>query len=155
MIPAVQPSAGEGGKLDEDRLPEAVLAKASLRGSEYAWPLPDVEDAIAAAKACGLTTLGGQAQFRFPDGTCELHWVNAQATERQLGETWDAYVLHSAADMTTQFRRVVASTDFGAEARDWPFLRAKVEAGVPVMDYLCFVLYFTGDNPQSGSGSTG
>ena len=46
----------------EQLLPPLVLNEASLRGKEYAWPLAAVEEAVAAAAACGLANLGGQAQ---------------------------------------------------------------------------------------------
>jgi hypothetical protein len=36
----------------------------------------------------------------------------------------------------------VVPADFLAEARQWPILREKSEAGVNVTDYFCFVLYF-------------
>jgi hypothetical protein len=128
--------------MDEALLPPAILAKASLRGNEYAWPFEAVEDTIIAAQASGLATLGGQVQFRIPDGTCEMYWLDADASDRRDDEPWPEFVSRSARDVLAGFRQKVLSADFLAEARQWPILREKIDAGVNVMDFLCFVLYF-------------
>ena len=128
--------------MDEALLPPAILAKATLRGNEYAWPLETVEETILAAQASGLATLGGQAQFRIPDGTCEMYWLDADASGRRDGEPWLQFAARSALEVVAGFRQKVVPADFHAEARQWPILREKIEAGVNVMNYLCFVLYF-------------
>jgi hypothetical protein len=127
--------------MDEAILPPAVLARATLRGNEYAWPFEAVEETIFAAQASGLATLGGQAQFRIPDGTCEMYWLDASASDRRDGEPWSDFVARSAREVLAGFRQKVVPADFLAEARQWPILHEKIEAGVNVMDYLCFVLY--------------
>jgi hypothetical protein len=123
-------------------LPPSILAKASLRGKEYAWPLDAVEEAIAAGRAAGLVTLGGQVQFRLPDGICELYWISANAGERRPDESWDVFVNRSADEMLRQFREEVVVHDFLSEARSWPFLRRQIDKGVDVLCCLYFVLYF-------------
>ena len=128
--------------MDKAFLPPAILEKATLRGNEYAWPFEAVEETIVAAQAAGLATLGGQAQFRIPDGTCEMYWLGADASDRRDGEPWSEYVARSAREVVDRFRQKVVPADFLAEARQWPILREKMEAGVNVMDYLCFVLDF-------------
>ena len=56
----------------ELRLPHDLLQRASLRGSEYAWPIEDIPKVIEAARQANLASIGGQLQFRLPDGgTCE------------------------------------------------------------------------------------
>jgi hypothetical protein len=87
----------------ESLLPPAVLCKALLRGNEYAWPLDDVPAAIAAARSVGLATLGGQVQFRTPDGTCELYWLNADAEDWRSGEAWSEFVTRSAEQVARGF----------------------------------------------------
>jgi hypothetical protein len=129
--------------MDEALLPPAILGKATRRGNEYAWPLASVEEAITAARASGLATLGGQAQFRIPEGTCELYWLDAHASEdRRAGEPWPEYVTRSAREVLARFREKVLPADFLAEARQWSILHEKIKAGVNVLDYLCFVLAF-------------
>jgi hypothetical protein len=129
----------------EQKLPPSVVNKATLRGSEYAWPLTDVVDVIVAAKACGLANLGGQAQFRIPDATCELYWLSLDSGERLPGEAWDDYVIRSADEVLSQFAALLARTDFTKEAHDWEMLKALLAQGVDLNQYLCFVLYFASE----------
>jgi hypothetical protein len=128
--------------MDEELLPPSILAKGSLRGNEYAWQFGDVKDVVAAARAAGLATLGGQAQFRLPDGICEMYWLDADASYRRPGEPWSAFVGRSADEVLAAFREKVVPADFLAEAQRWPFLCTKIEEGLNVLDYLCFVLSF-------------
>ena len=58
--------------MDEHLLPASVLAWATPRGNEYAWPLAPVAVAVTAAQECVLANLGGQVQFRVPGLTREL-----------------------------------------------------------------------------------
>jgi hypothetical protein len=70
----------------EARLPAEILAKASLRGNEYARRVDDIPLVIAATQAMGLVNIGGQLQFRGPDFTCECYWVQVdtyQAVARE------------------------------------------------------------------------
>ena len=128
--------------MDEELLPAPILAKATLCGKEYAWPLADVEQVIEAARSAGLATLGGQAQFRLPDGICEMYWREADASDRKPNESWSAFVCRSAGEVLARFKEKVANVDYLAEARRWPFLGKQLEQGVDVLAYLCFVLYF-------------
>jgi hypothetical protein len=61
--------------MNESRLPAEILAKASVRGGEYAWRVEDIPAVIEAAREAGLVNVGGQLQFRGPDFTAECYWV--------------------------------------------------------------------------------
>jgi hypothetical protein len=126
----------------EHLLPPSVLSKATLRGNEYAWPLAAVEEAVTAAAACGLANLGGQAQFRIPEGTCELYWLSLDSGARLSHEPWESYVARSAAEVLVQFTALRELTDFIKEALQWPVLNQLYAQGVDLSQYLCFVLYF-------------
>jgi hypothetical protein len=126
----------------EHLLPHAVLNHASLRGHEYAWPLATVEEAIRGAAACGLAVLGGQAQFRIPDGTCELYWLSLDSGVRLPDEPWDSYVARSAVEVLAQFASLRDRTDFTKEALQWPILAQLHAEGVDLDQYVCFALYF-------------
>ena len=128
--------------LTEEKLPSSVLSKASLSGNEYAWPLSEVEEAISAAEKVSLANLGGQPQFRFPGGTCELYWLQADSTDRREGESWPDYVRRSTNEVRAAFRKLVAETDFEAEAQHFSFLTERLDRGENIMPHLCFVLYF-------------
>jgi hypothetical protein len=132
--------------MPELRLPVTVLAKASRRGYEHAWPLSDVPEAIAAARACGLATVGGVAQFRIPAGTCELYWRSADAEPRRSGERWGEYVARSADEVTAAIRELPLA-EMVAEGLQWPHVAALRHAGADVSEYLCVVLYF--DAPET------
>ncbi|MGL6076220.1 MAG: hypothetical protein ACRC8S_18860 [Fimbriiglobus sp.] len=135
----------------EGLLPSVVMDKASLRGNEYAWPLADVPEAIAAAKSLGLATLGGQVQFRTPEGTCELYWLNADTTDRLPDESWVAFVARSADQVSRGVAGLVAGTDFVAEGvKNFGNLAELRARGVALDGFLCFVLYF--QHPQSKPG---
>jgi hypothetical protein len=57
-------------------LPPDLLARASLSGNEYAWPVNEIPSVIEAARAANLVSIGGELQFRLPDGgVCECYWV--------------------------------------------------------------------------------
>jgi hypothetical protein len=135
--------------MDERLLPNAVLAKATLRGNEYAWAFADVEEAIVAAQSLGLATLGGQAQFRLPNGTYEMYWLDADASDFQPGEPWPTFVNRSAAEVLALFKENVTNANFLAEARQSPILCEQIDKGTNVLDYLCFVLDFQAEPAKS------
>jgi hypothetical protein len=128
--------------MGEPLLPGSVLSKASLRGNEYAWPLWAVEEAVRAAEACGLANLGGQAQFRFPEGIYELYWLSLDSGERRPNMTWEEYVTRSAEEVLTQFTALRERTDFIQEGFRCDVLRQLHVQGVDLNPHLCFVLYF-------------
>jgi len=56
----------------ELRLPRDFLRRAVVRCTECAWPIADIPKVIDAARQANLASVGGQLQFRLPDGgTCE------------------------------------------------------------------------------------
>ena len=82
----------------ERRLPKELLERASLRGKEYAWRIADIPEVIEAARRAGLVNVGGQLQFRFPDGkTRECYWVEVD-TYRSVPQAllWDVRVAQTA-----------------------------------------------------------
>lgn len=127
-------------------LPQSVRATASLEGNELAWPIADFLRALEEAAAAGLACLGGQFQFRFPDGICEMYWLNADSVDRQPSESWPAYVARSSKEVKAAFERNLAETDFLKEASNWPFVAEKAGAGVNPLDHLCFCAYFVSEN---------
>lgn len=127
----------------EHLLSPAVLARASLRGNEYAWPPASVEMAINDAREHGFATLGGQAQFRLPDGTCELYWIDVDPSEQRPSESRHDWVQRSADEAIAKFRQRMASTNWDAEVQKHPFLRERAAAGIDLLPHLRFVLYFS------------
>lgn len=135
--------------MGERFLPPEILQRATLRGNEYAWSLKDVPDVIAAARSCGLATLGGNIQFRIPEGTCDLYWLTVESSSRSEGEAWPTYVVRSAEEVLVQLERVQAHSDFTTEARNFEILAAKQASGENLNEFLCLVLYFNTELPSS------
>ena len=74
------------------KLPDEILKRASLRGKEYAWPLDDIPHVIRACEAADLVNVGGQLQFRIPDGgTCECHWVEVDTMKQVVSRSLSTF----------------------------------------------------------------
>jgi len=138
-------------------LPEIVKG-ATLRGNEYGWIVSAFPDAVAKAQAHDYACLGGQFQFRLPDGgTCEMYWLQADSGERKAGEAWRDYARRSCSEVLQRFQRLMATTDFKKEASNWPNLQAVIEHELDCGSCLVFVAYFVTEaeiaqttvNPQS------
>jgi hypothetical protein len=130
--------------MEELALPGVIRRKASITpGGEHAWRMEDVEETIAAAANAGLACLGGQVQFQLPGATCEAYWLNYDPTERQANEPWKDYVCRAAEETREAFRRLCRETDFREVAREWEFMRTKIDReGYDPMDDVWFVLDF-------------
>jgi hypothetical protein len=101
------------------QLPKGLLSRASLRGNEYAWRVEDIPEVIIAARDANLLNIGGQLQFRLPDGvTCECYWIDVD-THKSVpsDQDWDARVAQSAATALADFKRLQAEFDFIAEGK--------------------------------------
>ena len=122
-------------------LPSDLTANATLRDNEFSWRLDDFPNVLAKAKALGLGCLGGQFQFRVPDATCEMYWLNADSRDRSPGEAWLAFAPRSCDEVLERFA-ALATTDFVAETQRWPDVPALSGPGATPLDYLCFVAYF-------------
>jgi len=125
-------------------LPDTMTRGASLEGSEYGWRVDDFPRVLADAAQRGLACVGGQFQFRLPEGaTCEMYWLCADASPRRQDETWSDYVSRCRAEVEQTFRRLCDETDFRREAvTGFDFLRAKCDAGFDPLPHLYFVAYF-------------
>lgn len=123
-------------------LPRELTEGATLRGREYAWSPDTFPSVLARAESLGFACLGGQFQFRTPDSTCEMYWLNADAADRSPNEAWDAYVARSSAEVLSAFSMLHPSTDFRAEALRWPDIPQLSGSDATPEQYLCFVAYF-------------
>lgn len=128
--------------IPESLLPRDVLDRADLRGNEYAWRRADLFRVLDAAQAVGLANLGGQVQFRLPDGTCELYWRNFDVEGQRTGESWDAFVPRSRLEVERALARLPGDeTILGEALESFEFLRQKAAEGGDVLAGLCFVCY--------------
>ncbi|HEY3779273.1 MAG TPA: hypothetical protein VGL35_14575 [Rhizomicrobium sp.] len=129
----------------ELRLPHDLLQRASLRGNEYAWPIEDIPKVIEAARQANLASIGGQLQFRLPDGgTCECYWVEVDTYKSvPTSLPWQERVDQTATVALADFSRLLSKFDFVAEGRRSfaeHFKRLEAEGGDPTQ-MICFVWY--------------
>jgi hypothetical protein len=116
-------------------LPPEIAKEASFRGNEYGWPIPAFPDALIKARSLGFACLGGQFQFRFPDGTYEMYWLSANSSDRRDGESWSEYANRSCTEVMEKFSQLVPKADFVKEAARW-----HLDGGA--LEKLVFVAYF-------------
>lgn len=122
-------------------LPENMLKNASLQ-SEIGWKMSDFPLVLHRAHEHGLACLGGQFQFRFEDGICEMYWLNADSTDRKRNESWENYAHRSIDEVLRNFSRVCENANFEKEMDGWEFVRRKREEGIDPIQHLWFVAYF-------------
>ena len=123
-------------------LPADLLDGATLRGNEYGWVPKSFASVVAVAADHGCACIGGQFQFRLPDATCEMYWLNADSAERASGESWSEYSRRSCDEVRMGFNRLMQSTDFRIQASQFDFLKQKLDAGFDPVPTLVFVAYF-------------
>jgi hypothetical protein len=137
-------------------LPPDLLARASLAGNEYAWPIADIPAVIEATRAANLVSIGGQLQFRLPDrGTCECYWVEVdtfKSVDKAL--PWKERVMATAEVALRDFGALQERFDFLAEGRKAfrDYLDKLLADGRDPADAMCFVWYVLCEDEASAEG---
>jgi len=127
----------------ELKLPNDILQIAIRSGNEFGWKKNDIINAIEAAKNTGLATIGGQVQFVFPDGTCELYWIEYDSDEIGNNEEWESYVQRTASECISKLKSILSTYDLIEEGKKhFEFLKKKEEAGFDLNNHLIFIVYF-------------
>ncbi len=127
----------------ERHLPKELLECASVRGREYAWRIADIPKVIEAARRAGLVNIGGQLQFRLPDGgTCECYWVQVDTYKSVSKELhWAERVTQTADVALADFTRLASEYDFPEEGRRsfGAHLKEAEGRGGNAAEMMCFV----------------
>lgn len=124
------------------KLPKFILEKAIKSGNEYGWKEIDVVDVINLAVENGLAIVGGQIQFVFEDGTCELYWLNFDSNSRFKNEDWLEYSKRTAKECIEKLKKV-ASRNIESEAiENFDFLKDKKSKGSDIYENMIYILYF-------------
>jgi hypothetical protein len=136
--------------MNDKLLPPALLEKAEVSpGGELSWRKEDFESVVIAAKKSGLASIGGKIRFVFPDGTCELYWVDYYSESRKQDEKWEDYVERSADEVLEKFRWVCLHTDFEKEANNWKFIKKKIQnEKINPLHYLWFLCMFEAEKAR-------
>ncbi len=133
--------------MSENRLPKYIIDKSIKSGNEYGWKQTDFLDVVEAARQIPMAVIGGQIQYVFPDGICELYWLNYDSKERQPNEDWLNFCSRTAKECTDKFNILVSTTDIEKEAlRNFDFLQNKKNIGFNIEEYIVFILYFDDNN---------
>ncbi len=89
---------------EQKYLPSEILLKSTLSGQEYGWKREDFKEVVDYAVKAGLAVVGGQVQFKLPDGTCELYWRKYDTKERAVNEGWTSYCNRTQKECLEQFK---------------------------------------------------
>lgn len=131
--------------MPEHGLPPDILKRASRAGNEFAWHIQDIPEVISAARTANLINIGGQLQFRLPEGgTCECYWVGVdtyKSVDKAL--TWTERVRLTAEVALRDFENLQQRYDFVAEGRVGfaTYLDALIAKGRSPANSMCFVWY--------------
>jgi hypothetical protein len=133
---------------EQKYLPSEILLKSTLSGREYGWKREYFKEVVDSAIKAGLALVGGQVQFKLPNGTCELYWRKYEPKDRVPGEDWVSYSNRTKKECLEQFDKLPTNQKLIEEGvENFEFLREKSEQGVNLEDYLIFILYF--DNSKT------
>ena len=126
----------------ETKLPKYILEKAIKSNNEFGWRENDVVEVINIAVENGLAILGGQVQFVFEDGTCELYWLNYNSNDKLNNENWSEYSRRTANECVQKLGKI-ASRNIESEAIEFfDFLKNKKNNGKEIYQNMIFILYF-------------
>lgn len=142
-----------GRRSAEQHLPQELLQRASLRGNEYAWRLDDIPLVIQAAKVANLVNVGGQLQFRIPDGaTREIYEIEVN-TYRSVPKSlpWTERVKKTAIVALDQFNSLKTDYDLIPYGRHvFGQTLAEAEAnGYSLEEIMCFVWYVRSEEDEA------
>ena len=98
-------------------LPPELSHEAVLHGQEYTWNIDKFQEALRLAPALGYACLGGQFWILpSPGEIYELFWVEANSSERLIGEVWNIYAERSCNEVSERFEVLLKTVDFKQEA---------------------------------------
>jgi hypothetical protein len=128
---------------EEYRLPKQIREKAIESGNEFGWKLKDFKEVVEAARQVPMAVVGGQVQYVFNDGTCELYWLKYDTKERNPNELWFDYCNRTADECLEKFNNIISTKDIEKEALEsFKFIAEKKEKKVNLENHKIFILYF-------------
>lgn len=132
-----------------------ILQKAIVSGKEYGWKRTDIKEVVDKAVEVGLGIIGGQVQFKLPDGTCELYWHKYDTTDRKSNENWKDYCHRTKQECLSQFEIIPTDSELVKEGiENFDFLKEKSKTEKTLSDFLIFILYFNDNVTDLGKQKT-
>lgn len=127
----------------ENKLPVSLLEKSIKSGTEYGWRQNDFLEVVEAARALQIAIEGGQVQYLFDEGTCELYWLHYYTDEIKKGESWVAYCNRTARECSEKFKKIIQERDIRKEAIDsFNLVKEKSEEQIDLDGHKLFIISF-------------
>ncbi|HLA55535.1 MAG TPA: hypothetical protein VK623_05525 [Flavobacterium sp.] len=138
----------------EHRLPVHLLEKSIRSGSEYGWRQNDFLDVIEAARKLQIAIEGGQIQYVFDEGTCELHWLHYYTDEMKSGENWANYCNRTAKECVEKFKKITGERNIEKEALDnFSLVKENSENGIILDNHKVFIISFEDKKPGTNANA--
>ncbi len=127
----------------ENRLPVELLEKSIKSGTEYGWRQNDFLEVVEAARKLQIGIEGGQIQYVFEEGTCELHWLHYYTNEIKKGENWTNFCNRTAKECSEMFNQIISKRNIEKEALDnFSLVKEKLKEGVVLENHKLFIISF-------------
>ena len=127
----------------ENRLPVDLLEKSIKSGTEYGWRQNDFLEVVEAARKLHIAIEGGQIQYVFEEGTCELHWLHYYTNEIKKGENWTNFCNRTAKECSEMFNQIISKRNIEKEALDnFSLVKEKLKEGVVLENHKLFIISF-------------
>ncbi|MBL0049273.1 MAG: hypothetical protein IPP32_14400 [Bacteroidetes bacterium] len=128
---------------NSNSLPTEILELNVKSDNEFGCRQSDFIQTVEKARANGLAIIGGQVQYVFTDGTCELYWLTYDSEAQKANEDRRGYCERTAKETIEKFNLLIKTKDFESEAlENFEFIRDKKQNGLNLNDHLTFVIYF-------------
>lgn len=129
----------------ENRLPVDLLEKSIRSGSEYGWRQNNFLEVVEAARKLQIAIEGGQIQYVFEEGTCELYWLHYYTQEMKAGENWVNYCNRTAKECVDKFNQIIREKNIEKEAIDnFDLVKKEVANGIVLENHKLFIISFEG-----------
>jgi len=128
---------------EELYLPKELLDKSIKSGKEFGWLREDFEFVIKTARNLEIAIIGGQTQFKFPDGICELYWRKFDTKPKEIDENWQEYCKRTAFECLDHFKKIPSDYDLRIEGiENFKFLKDMESENVEFEKHLIIIIYF-------------
>ena len=139
----------------ENRLPVNLLEKSIRSGSEYGWRQNNFLEVVEAARKLQIAIEGGQIQYVFDDGTCELYRLHYYTQEMKAGENWVNYCNRTAKECVDKFNQIIREKNIEKEAIDnFDLVKKELENGIVLENHKLFIISFEGKKTSTSANNS-